>query len=168
MSINVTGTNDPPVANNDTIIVDVGATATSLDNGQTKVTYNDVDPDADSLTVTLVSSPTYGNLTLNSNGTFSYVQGGTMYSGDSFQYKAFDGTVYSNNATVNIYVSCSPCKESIVEGGNNGVSFTYTDPLCKKVRVYVPKGKAYSFRHLEGSITINVGTYTLISSLNCN
>ena len=168
VSINVTGTNDAPVANNDTIIVDIGATATSLDNGQTKVTYNDVDPDADSLTVTLVSSPTYGNLTLNSNGTFSYVQGGTMNSGDSFQYKAFDGNVYSNNATVNIYVSCSPCKESIVEGGNNGVSFTYTDPLCKKVRVYVPKGKAYSFRHLEGSITINVGTYTLISSLNCN
>ena len=168
VSINVTGTNDAPVANNDTIIVDIGATATSLDNGQTKVTYNDIDPDADSLTVTLVSSPTYGNLTLNSNGTFSYVQGGTMNSGDSFQYKAFDGNVYSNNATVNIYVSCSPCKESIVEGGNNGVSFTYTDPLCKKVRVYVPKGKAYSFRHLEGSITINVGTYTLISSLNCN
>ncbi len=168
VSINVTGTNDAPVANSDTIIVDIGATATSLDNGQTKVTYNDIDPDADSLTVTLVSSPTYGNLTLNSNGTFSYVQGGTMNSGDSFQYKAFDGNVYSNNATVNIYVSCSPCKESIVEGGNNGVSFTYTDPLCKKVRVYVPKGKAYSFRHLEGSITINVGTYTLISSLNCN
>ena len=168
VSINVTGTNDPPVANNDTIIVDVGATATSLDNGQTRVTYNDIDPDADSLTVTLVSSPTYGNLTLNSNGTFSYVQGGTMNSGDSFQYKAFDGTVYSNNATVNIYVSCSPCKESIVEGGNNGVSFTYTDPLCKKVRVYVPKGKAYSFRHLANSITINVGTYTLISSVDCN
>ena len=168
VSINVTGTNDPPVANNDTIIVDVGSTATSLDNGQTRVTYNDVDPDADSLTVTLVSSPTYGNLTLNSNGTFSYTQGGMMNSGDSFQYKAFDGTVYSNNATVNIYVSCSPCKESIVEGGNNGVSFTYTDPLCKKVRVYVPKGKAYSFRHLAGSITINVGTYVLISSVDCN
>ena len=168
VSINVTGTNDPPVANNDTIIVDVGATATSLDNGQTRVTYNDIDPDADSLTVTLVSSPSYGNLTLNSNGSFSYVQGGTMNSGDSFQYKAYDGTVYSNNATVNIYVSCSPCKESIVEGGNNGVSFTYTDPLCKKVRVYVPKGKAYSFRHLANSITINVGTYTLISNVDCN
>ncbi|MFL2611196.1 MAG: Ig-like domain-containing protein [Flavobacteriaceae bacterium] len=168
VSINVTGTNDPPVANNDTIIVDVGATATSLDNGQTRVTYNDIDPDADSLTVTLVSSPSYGNLTLNSNGTFSYVQGGTMNSGDTFQYKAYDGTVYSNNATVNIYISCSPCKESIVEGGNNGVSFTYTDPLCKKVRVYVPKGKAYSFRHLANSITINVGTYTLISSVDCN
>ena len=168
VSINVTGTNDPPVANNDTIVLDVGATATTLDNGQTRVTYNDIDPDADSLTVTLVTSPSYGNLTLNSNGTFSYVQNGVMNSGDSFQYKAFDGTVYSNNATVNIYVSCSPCKESIVEGGNNGVSFTYTDPLCKKVRVYVPKGKAYSFRHLAGSITINVGTYTLISSVDCN
>ena len=53
----MTGTNDPPVANNDTIIVDVGGTATTLDNGQTRVTYNDVDPDADSLTVTLVVIP---------------------------------------------------------------------------------------------------------------
>ena len=168
VSINVTGTNDPPVANNDTIIVDVGGTATTLDNGQTRVTYNDVDPDADSLTVTLVSNSSNGTITLNNDGTFSYVQEGTKNSGDSFQYKAFDGTVYSNNATVNIYVSCSPCKTSIVEGGNNGVSFTYDDPLCKKVRVYVPKGKAYSFRHLEGSIQIDEGTYTLISKVDCN
>tara|TARA_B100000575_G_scaffold46385_1_gene33544 strand:+ start:3031 stop:9417 length:6387 start_codon:yes stop_codon:yes gene_type:complete len=168
VSINVTGTNDPPVANNDTIIVDVGGTATTLDNGQIRVTYNDVDPDADSLTVSLVSTSSNGTTTLNEDGTFTYEQDGNMNSGDSFVYKAYDGIVYSNNATVNIYVSCSPCKESIVEGGNNGVSFTYTDPLCKKVRVYVPKGKAYSFRHLEGSITINVGTYTILSSVNCN
>ena len=168
VSINVTGTNDPPVANNDTIIVDVGGTATTLDNGQIRVTYNDIDPDADSLTVTLVSTSSNGTTTLNEDGTFTYEQDGNMNSGDSFVYKAYDGNLYSNNATVNIYVSCSPCKESIVEGGNNGVSFTYTDPLCKKVRVYVPKGKAFSFRHLEGSITINVGTYTLLSSVNCN
>ena len=76
VSINVTGTNDPPVANNDTIIVDVGGTATTLDNGQTRVTYNDVDPDADSLTVTLVSNSSNGTITLNNDGTFSYVQGG--------------------------------------------------------------------------------------------
>ena len=63
-------------------------------------------------------------------------------------------------------MSCSPCKASIVEGGNNGVSFTYDDPLCKKVRVYVPKGKAFSFRHLEGSIQIDEGTYTLISKVD--
>ena len=167
VSINVTGTNDPPVANDDTIIVDVGATATTLDNGQTRVTFNDIDPDADSLTVTLVSSPTHGSLTLNTDGTFSYVQGGSQNSGDSFEYKAFDGTVYSNNATVNIYVSCSPCKESIVEGGNNGVSITYSDPLCKKVRVYIPRGKAYTFKHLSGSIKVDDGTYTLISSVDC-
>ena len=43
----------------------------------------------------------------------SYTQGGMMNSGDSFQYKAFDGTVYSNNATVNIYVSCSLVKKAL-------------------------------------------------------
>ena len=69
---------------------------------------------------------------------------------------------------MNIYVSCSPCKHSTIEGGNNGVSITYDDPLCKKVRVYVPKGKAYSFRHLEDSIKVDEGTYILINSLDCN
>ena len=88
VSINVTGTNDPPVANNDTIIVDVGGTATTLDNGQIRVTYNDIDPDADSLTVTLVSTSSNGTTTLNEDGTFTYEQDGNMNSGDSFVYKA--------------------------------------------------------------------------------
>ena len=168
VSIVVTGTNDPPTVSNDNIIVPLNGTATTLDNGATSLTANDNDPDGDSLTVSLVSSPTYGTLTLNPNGTFSYVQNGTLNSGDSFTYKVNDGTVDSSNATVNIYLSCSPTKQSIVEGGPNGVSFTYTDELCKTVRVYVPKRKAYTFCHLDGSITLDAGSYTLINSTNCN
>ena len=168
VSIVVTGTNDPPTVSNDNIIVPLNGTATTLDNGATSLTANDNDPDGDSLTVSLVSSPTYGTLTLNANGTFSYVQNGTLNSGDSFTYKVNDGTVDSGNATVNIYLSCSPTTQSIVEGGPNGVSFTYTDADCKTVRVYVPKGKAYSFCHLDGSITLDAGTYTLITSSACN
>ena len=168
VSIVVTGTNDPPIANNDVIIVPLNSTVTTLDNGNTSIIANDSDPDGDILTATLVSSPTYGTLTLNPGGTFTYVQNGTLNSGDSFTYKVNDGTVDSANATVNIYLSCSPTKRSIVEGGPNGVSFTYTDALCKTVRVYVPKRKAYTFCHLDGSITLNAGSYTLINSQNCN
>ena len=168
VSIVVTGTNDPPTASNDNIIVPLNGTATTLDNGNTSIIANDSDPDGDALTVTLVSSPTYGTLTLNPDGTFSYVQNGTLNSGDSFTYKVSDGTLDSGNATVNIYLSCSPTKQSIVEGGPNGVSFTYTDELCKTVRVYVPKRKAYTFCHLDGSITVDAGSYTLVTSTNCN
>ena len=168
VSITVTGTNDAPIANDDTIIVALNGTATTLDNGSTSFTANDLDDDGDALTITLVSSPTYGTLTLNPGGTFSYVQDGSMNSGDSFTYKVNDGTVDSNNATVNVFLSCSPCTESIVEGGINGVSFTYTDCLCKTVRVYIPKNRAYTFCHLDGSIVVNSGNYTLISSRVCN
>jgi VCBS repeat-containing protein len=168
VSINVTGTNDPPVANSDTIVVPLNGTATALDNGNTSVSANDIDPDGDALTVSLVSSPTYGTLTLNPGGTFSYAQNGTLNAVDTFSYKVNDGTLDSNNATVNIYLSCTPCTETIIEAGANGVSFTYQDCLCKTIRVYVPKGKAYTFCHLDGSLNVSTGSYTQISSRSCN
>ncbi len=167
VSITVTGTNDPPIANDDNIIVPLNGTITTLDNGQTSLTANDIDPDGDVLTASLVSTPTFGTITLNPGGTFSYTQNGTLNSGDSFIYSVSDGSLTSS-ATVNILLSCSPCTESIIEGGLNGVSFSYTDCLCKTVRVYVPKGKAYTFCHLDNSITVNSGSYTLITSKVCN
>lgn len=168
VNIVISGTNDAPIANDDTIIVPLNGTATTLDNGSTSFAANDFDDDGDSLTITLVSSPTYGSITLNPGGTFSYVQNGTPNSGDSFTYKVNDGAEDSNNATVNVYLSCSPCTQSIIEGGINGVSFTYTDCLCKTVRVYVPKNKAYTFCHLEESIVVNSGNYILITNRVCN
>ena len=168
VSINVSNTNDPPVANNDTIVVALNGTATTLDNGSTSLTNNDTDPDGDALTVSLVSSPSFGTLTLNPGGTFSYVQNGTLNGGDSFTYKVNDGTVDSGNATVNIYLSCSPCTESFIEGGTNGVTFSYTDCDCKNVWVHVPKGRAFTFCHLDGSINVVYGNYTLLSSKVCN
>jgi len=167
VSITVTGTNDPPVANDDNIIVPLNGTITTLDNYQTSLTANDIDPDGDVLTASLVSTPTFGTITLNPGGTFSYTQNGTLNGGDSFIYSVSDGTLTSS-ATVNILLSCSPCTESIIEGGVNGVSFSYTDCLCKTIRVYVPKGKAYTFCHLDNSISVNSGNYTLITSKVCN
>ncbi|MDC0642985.1 Ig-like domain-containing protein [Flavobacteriaceae bacterium] len=168
VSIAVTGTNDTPVAYDDTIIVPLGGTATTLDNGYTSFATNDIDPDGDTLTVSIVSSPSYGTISLNPGGTFSYVQNGTINAGDSFTYKVNDGSLDSNIANVNVYLSCTPCTESIIEAGVNGVSFTYTDCLCKTVRVYVPRGKAYSFCHLDTSINVVSGSYALISSSACN
>ena len=72
LTLNVNGQNDAPVASDDT------ATATATDNGAAvtgNVLTNDSDVDGDTLTVsnpgTYVGS--YGTLTLNANGTYSYL-----------------------------------------------------------------------------------------------
>ncbi|ROZ61645.1 Ig-like domain-containing protein [Ramlibacter sp. WS9] len=64
-----------------------------------------VDIDSDNLSVTIVSGPAYGTLTLNTDGTFSY-QADPDYNGpDSFTYKVNDGELESNVATVTIDVT---------------------------------------------------------------
>jgi VCBS repeat-containing protein len=71
------------------------------------ILFNDTDVDGDGLTVSAVGLPVHGSLTLNANGSFSYVPD-TGYVGlDSFTYQAHDGTVPSNVATVTITVTDS-------------------------------------------------------------
>ncbi|QAY65242.1 cadherin-like beta sandwich domain-containing protein [Paenibacillus protaetiae] len=69
------------------------------------VLANDSDADGDALTATLVTGPLHGTLTLNSNGSLTYVPLTNYTGSDSFTYKACDGTVCSNSATATIYVA---------------------------------------------------------------
>ena len=65
---------------------------------------NDTDVEHDPLTVSLVTIPAHGTLTLSANGAFSY-QPVLNYSGpDAFAYKANDGTSDSNVATVQLLI----------------------------------------------------------------
>ena len=69
---------------------------------------NDSDADDDSLTATVVSDVSHGTLTLNSNGSFTYVPDSGYSGTDTFTYKANDGTADSSTATVTITVSAVP------------------------------------------------------------
>src|SRR5206468_97406 len=69
------------------------------------VLANDSDVDGDTLNAVLVSQPRHGNLTLNSNGSFSYVPSANYNGSDSFTYKANDGQADSSIATVNITIT---------------------------------------------------------------
>ncbi len=64
------------------------------------------DIDGDSLTYIMDSNPTLGNLTLNSDGSFSYTAGSTA-GVDTFTYHVNDGTEISETKTVKIYVTGS-------------------------------------------------------------
>src|SRR5439155_24243478 len=63
------------------------------------------DVDGDTLSAVLVSQPTHGSLTLNSNGSLSYVPAANYHGSDSFTYKANDGQADSIIATVSIIIT---------------------------------------------------------------
>src|SRR4029450_6757832 len=69
------------------------------------VLSNDTDVDANSLTAIQVSGPAHGSLTLNVNGSLTYTPAANYNGPDSFTYKANDGTVDSNVATVSLTVN---------------------------------------------------------------
>ena len=79
-----------------------GSLTVSADIG---VLANDTDTENNPLTATMVGGPTNGNLTLNSDGSFTYTPNTGFSGSDSFTYKANDGKLDSNTATVTITVT---------------------------------------------------------------
>jgi VCBS repeat-containing protein len=126
VSITVTPVDDAPVANNDSYSV---AEAGTLNAAAPGVLGNDTDVDSPSLTAVLVSGPAHASsFTLNANGSFTYVHDGSETTTDSFTYKASDGSLFSNTATVSITISpvddapvASNDAYSVAEGGTLNV-----------------------------------------------
>jgi VCBS repeat-containing protein len=99
-----TTANQLPVAGDDSYSMHLSGV--TLNVPAPGVLGNDSDADGDPLTAVLVSSTTHGQLTLNSDGSFTYVPTTSLLTfSDSFTYKAYDGHGYSNVATVTIQVS---------------------------------------------------------------
>jgi VCBS repeat-containing protein len=66
---------------------------------------NDLSPTGAPLTAILIAGPQHGALTLNANGSFSYIHDGSNAPQDSFTYKANNGSDDSNTALVRIDVT---------------------------------------------------------------
>ncbi len=94
--------NNPPVAQDDGYAATEDETLTVPAPG---VLGNDSDPDGNPLVAQLQSGPAHGSLTLNPNGSFSYVPDAGFIGMDSFTYQAVDGLAASNTATVTIEVA---------------------------------------------------------------
>lgn len=72
------------------------------------VLENSSDPEKDDLSAQVVSGPSHGALTLNTDGSFNYVHNGNSTEADSFTYLASDGTNSSAPATVTLTVNGVP------------------------------------------------------------
>ncbi len=97
--VNVIPVNDAPVATDDSVSGNEDTTISG------NVLGNDSDIDSGSLTAAVVSAPTFGTLTLNADGSFSYTPNADWNGTDSFTYRANDGTTDSNVATATITVN---------------------------------------------------------------
>ncbi|MBK9760425.1 MAG: tandem-95 repeat protein [Flavobacteriales bacterium] len=174
VTINVGGTNDTPVANDDGF-------STPEDNTlNANVTGNDTDADGDVLTFTVVSGGTAaanGVLTLNANGSFSYVPNANFNGAVSFTYQACDPSNACDPAAVVITVT--PVNDAPVAnddpfttnedvtlsgtvGGNDSDTETANAGLVWSL---VNGGTAAA----NGSLVLNVdGTFTYTPGVNFN
>ena len=94
--------NRAPVAVNDSYSTNQGATLTVASLG---LLSNDTDADGNALTAIKVTNPANGTVTVNANGGFTYTPTAGFSGADTFTYKANDGLVDSNTATVTITVN---------------------------------------------------------------
>jgi M6 family metalloprotease-like protein len=104
VTLSVNPINDAPNAAADSYTTNQNATLSVAAPG---LLSNDSDIDSTTLTTVKVSDPSHGTLTLNSNGSFSYVPETNWYGDDSFTYKVNDGALDSNTATVSISVNAN-------------------------------------------------------------
>jgi YVTN family beta-propeller protein/VCBS repeat-containing protein len=102
VTINVTPANDANVA---PVASDTGEGSVFEDSvGVGSLAPFASDADGDALTFSVVTNPTNGVLTLDPNGDVTYTPNADFNGADSFTYRVFDGTAYSNVATASITV----------------------------------------------------------------
>ncbi len=102
VTIAIIPVNDAPVANNDEYTVDEGGTLIIAAPG---VLGNDTDAEGNPLQAVLVTGPTHGILILNSDGSFTYTHDGSETTVDNLTYRAGDGLLASNIATVTLNIN---------------------------------------------------------------
>jgi hypothetical protein len=98
------GSASPPVANNDSYTTQQGQPLTIAAPG---VLTNDTAPSGNPLSASKITDPANGTLTLNTNGSLTYTPNAGFTGTDSFTYRANDGVLNSNTATVSITVTAS-------------------------------------------------------------
>ena len=102
VEISVAAVNDAPQANGESYSTEEDQALIVEANG---VLANDVDVDGDPLTAVLDTPPQHGTLTLNPDGSFSYLPDANFNGTDSFTYLVSDGVAQSELGVVEIVVN---------------------------------------------------------------
>ena len=124
VTINVSDTNQPPVATADSYSVSMDTTL--IVNANDGVLQNDSDPDGDSIVANIVDTAANGTVSLNPDGSFIYTPNTNFVGNDTFTYQAVAGDDSSSVTTVTISVFDPSAASSIsgnayVDANSDGV-----------------------------------------------
>jgi hypothetical protein len=115
---NLRPTNIAPAAADDAYSVAAGGT---LDVAAPGVLGNDTDADGDDITSSLIAGPSHGTLSLNADGSFTYVPAAGFSGTDTFVYRASDSAGGSDAATVTIDVVAPPGVPGVTVSPTSGL-----------------------------------------------
>lgn len=159
--VTVNSVNDAPVATGDSYELDEDTTLSVPASG---VLGNDNDLDSDALSVVLVTGPSHGAVTLNTDGSFSYTPEADYFGTDSFTYRAVDPSGAESDATVSLsirpmaeppvalddsYVATEDTPFSVVVPGIITSLSMVSDPGD-----YIGQGQTYNYSPATGTITV--------------
>ncbi|UWQ81545.1 tandem-95 repeat protein (plasmid) [Leisingera sp. S132] len=105
VTVTVTGVNDAPVANADSVTVAEDGSLTFDPRS------NDSDPEGTALSITGLGTPAHGSVQINADGTVTYVPDANYFGSDSFTYTVSDGEL---TATATITVAVQPVQDAPV------------------------------------------------------
>ncbi len=171
VTITVTAVNDAPVAVNDAYTATQDAALVIL--ASAGVLANDTDVDNGTLTAAVVTQPTHGTLTLNTDGSFTYTPQAGYTGPDSFTYQASDGTINAT-ATVNLTVAATnQAPAATADSYTTAEDTALTVPLATGVLANDsdPEGNPLSAvvesQPANGTLTFNAnGTFTYTPNAN--
>jgi hypothetical protein len=103
VNLEVIDVNEPPVAENDLYAVDRDEVL-EIDRAA-GVLANDIDPDGDELTATVIAPPQAGSLALSTDGAFTYRPESGFVGEDGFTYEVIDPSGLAHQAAVTIIVN---------------------------------------------------------------
>jgi hypothetical protein len=93
------------------------------------VLANDLDPDGDSLTASLLAAPTDGSLTFQADGTFEYDPNPAFTGTDSFRYSASDPQGLQDSTSVEILVETDSTVAVDLEDTQGNLNDTLAVPI---------------------------------------
>jgi VCBS repeat-containing protein len=105
VEIDVAAAPKPPLTEADSYSVKAGGVLTVA--AAQGVLANDTDPQGASLSASLVTGPSHGQLSFAADGSFTYVADSSFIGTDTFTYKAADSTLESAATTVSIALTPS-------------------------------------------------------------
>jgi VCBS repeat-containing protein len=97
VNLTVNPVNDAPVA--------VAGSRSATEDTVATGTLTATDVDSNALTYSVVTQPVKGTVTLGANGAYTYTPGKDVNGSDSFTFRASDGALSSNTATVSVSIA---------------------------------------------------------------